>query len=843
MKREFLFIIVSIILLLSGCGNSTQVATKSENGKLDLSAVDLNNSMANLSGEWEKYPNLFITSKDFESNNYDTLRQIVSIPENWSGSGICTYRLTVKLPKDAKYLGLKTATCSTAFDIYFNGKKVTSDGVIGKTKEESKPSYHPHVTFYKATSQDIEIIIHVSNFHHRNSGFWQDIYLSSAEEASFQYTKSISIDIFLIGSFFIMFIYHLGLYFLRRKEKSPLFFALIILILGIRTAATGEYIVSMIPGISWNVVIFLEYISFIAPILLFFYFMKSLFPDLMHKIAIRIMEVITYTHLLAIIVLPTNLYTYSVDTFLLPLLLGAVYLLVTIIRALIKKRDGALSFLIGGLVFTIVIVNDLLYTNLVINTMNLTSVGIFVFIFSQAFVISLRFTKAFVKTENLTGELNYMNKNLESIVDKRTKQVEEQKHEIMERHEELLQQNEEINAQKEELLAQGEEMSLINSELEKLSIVASKTDNAVVIMNERAEFEWFNEGFSKLYGYTFEEFTHKYKDMFAVSSNSEITQTIKNCIQEKKTFIYESVTQSRMGDDIWVQTTLTPILDSVGNIRKIIAIDSDIRKLKLIENELQDKNRHITDSIKYAKTIQTAILPFQEKIGKYFDNFILFKPKDIVSGDFYWYVETNNYHFVATVDCTGHGVPGAFMSMIGSSLLNQIVLYNKEYNTANIMTRLHELIVSSLRQDHSDNQDGMDICLCRIEKNEQNSIVQFTGAKRPLFYSKNGKNQVNSLKSDRKSIGGTQAKRNETKFTTQELQLSTGDMIYLSTDGYADQNDVERAKFGTKQLVSTLEKLSDRKTEDQYAILDKKIQTWMLNTTQRDDITLIGLKM
>ncbi len=430
----------------------------------------------------------------------------------------------------------------------------------------------------------------------------------------------------------------------------------------------------------------------------------------------------------------------------------------------------------------------------------------------------------------------------------------------------------EIMQQKEEIIAQSEELELINVELEKLSIVASETNNAIAITDNKGNIEWINSGFTRMYGYELNEFIEKYgRNLIKLSTNKEIKKIFEQCLKEKKTVIYESRTKSKTGEGIWSQTTITPILDFNGNISQLIAIDSDIRKLKKVEQELLQKNEEIlaqneeinaqreeleeqniailtkneliNGSIRYAKTIQTAILPFKERIDKHFENFILFRPKDIVSGDFYWYVKSKNYHFIAAVDCTGHGVPGAFMSMIGSSLLNQIVHNDNEFNTANILTKLNELVIFSLRQEHTDNNDGMDVCLCRIERQESSAKIQFTGAKRPLLYIQKNNIKIERLKGNRKSIGGTQKKRNVIDFTIQEIELENDSTIYLSSDGYIDQNNSSRKKFGTSKLISTLESLSQEDLKRQHEILNSKIETWLEGTEQRDDITLLGVKL
>jgi len=425
--------------------------------------------------------------------------------------------------------------------------------------------------------------------------------------------------------------------------------------------------------------------------------------------------------------------------------------------------------------------------------------------------------------------------------------------------------------QKEEILAQADLLRDTNTELEKLSIVASKTNNAIVIMDSEGRFEWVNEAFYNLYGIGLDELKQKGETILEANSSDDIDIILKGVFKDKKPCSYQYHTENPNGDKIWVKTTITPILDADNQIFKLIAIDSDITEIIIAEQkiiqkseeilaqneeinaqreELEDKNEailakneFINGSIRYAKTIQSAILPFEERIGEYFENFILFKPKDVVSGDFYWYVQANNYHFVAVVDCTGHGVPGAFMSMIGSSLLNQIVYSDNEYNTANILTKLNELVIFSLRQKQTDNNDGMDVCLCRIEKGENKSKIQFTGAKRPLFYIPNGSHKIERLKGDRKSIGGTQTKKNIVGFTTQEFEAQKYSTLYLSSDGFIDQNNFERKKYGTGKLITLLENIYNKDLKTQHEIFNTEIENWMNRTEQRDDITLLGIKI
>ncbi len=465
----------------------------------------------------------------------------------------------------------------------------------------------------------------------------------------------------------------------------------------------------------------------------------------------------------------------------------------------------------------------------------------FYIIFAVAFVYSVvkLYTRRLVKQKE----------RLEQIVLDRTAEIRQQKEEIETINDQLSDKNEELMQQREEIIAQSEELMRINTELEKLSIVAAETDNAVVIMDAEGNFEWINEGFTRLYGYDFNQFIEKYgTNISGVSSNNEIINLINICKIDKKSIIYESHNSTKNGEEVFTQTTLTPIVNSYEKVYKLIAIETDIRKLKeaqtVIENknkELKVKNEHITSSIRYAQTIQTAILPFKDSIDAHFDNFIIFRPKDIVSGDFYWYAQVNNFHFIADIDCTGHGVPGAFMSMIGNTLLNQIVQSKNILETDNILSKLHELIVISLRQDKSDNNDGMDVCLCRIEKQADKTIVNFTGAKRPLYYYIQGDETITNLKGNRKSIGGTQKKQNIEEFTSTEIIFHTKGAIFLRSDGFTDQNDVNRSKYGSNQLIKVLFENINLPMKIQGQQLELSLLKWMDNESQRDDISFIGI--
>jgi serine phosphatase RsbU (regulator of sigma subunit) len=258
---------------------------------------------------------------------------------------------------------------------------------------------------------------------------------------------------------------------------------------------------------------------------------------------------------------------------------------------------------------------------------------------------------------------------------------------------------------------------------------------------------------------------------------------------------------------------------------------------------LSTQNQHIKQSIKSAKTIQEAILPFdirmKQVLGEYF---VIYRPRDVVSGDFYWLGEVNNKKILAAIDCTGHGVPGAFMSMIGFTVLNEIINTKQITAPAAILEKLRYDVRYALRQDETGGRNGMDVALVTIESvNEQQTKVSFAGAKRPLWYIKRGDSQTRIVKGSSVSIGIIYEEPRQIQPV--ELMFNKGDLIYLCSDGFADQNNQYRKKIGNQQLTQMLFQNRLFPMQKQKQVLEQTLDKHMKETEQRDDILLIGVKI
>jgi serine phosphatase RsbU (regulator of sigma subunit) len=273
------------------------------------------------------------------------------------------------------------------------------------------------------------------------------------------------------------------------------------------------------------------------------------------------------------------------------------------------------------------------------------------------------------------------------------------------------------------------------------------------------------------------------------------------------------------------------------------------------KNHIERINAEITDSIKYARYIQTSILPREDHLKSSLgEHFVLFRPKDIVSGDFYWVSKVEKIVVAAVADCTGHGVPGAFMSMLGAAFLNEII--NKEYIThpAVVLRRLRKEVIHSMQQrgDSGEQQDGMDIALCAID--HENMKLQFAGANNPLYLvrksdkkpageirSESGDYRLYEIKGDHMPIGIYYKMDN---FTLHEIDILKGDMFYMFSDGFADQfGGPEGKKLGYRTFRECLLKSSLESLKEQKESLEKMYESWIGNNSQIDDIIVIGFKI
>jgi serine phosphatase RsbU (regulator of sigma subunit) len=257
--------------------------------------------------------------------------------------------------------------------------------------------------------------------------------------------------------------------------------------------------------------------------------------------------------------------------------------------------------------------------------------------------------------------------------------------------------------------------------------------------------------------------------------------------------------------------------------------------------EIEAQKEEITSSIEYASRIQMAMLPMEEYFKSIFDDhFIIFKPRDIVSGDFYWIGEDEKHIFITVADCTGHGVPGAFMSTLGISALHEIITNKKDLHANVVLNLLREKTKTSLHQTGKVGEaaDGMDVALCVVHKNRK--TLEFAGAYNPLFIFQGG--EFKEYKADRMPIGIYVGARDS--FTNYEINIKKGDTIYMFSDGFTDQfGGPEGTKYKKSNLKKLLYEIYFRPMTEQKIIIEKEFERWKGKVDQIDDITIIGVRI
>ncbi len=294
-----------------------------------------------------------------------------------------------------------------------------------------------------------------------------------------------------------------------------------------------------------------------------------------------------------------------------------------------------------------------------------------------------------------------------------------------------------------------------------------------------------------------------------------------------------------------VMFNVIPEFNELNELETVLFVAHDITEQKKIQIELEKKNKSITESINYARRIQSAIIPDIKKIRAYLPrSFMFYLPRDVVSGDIPWFYADDRYIYIAAVDCTGHGVPGALLSFIGYFLLNNIISTQPELTAAEILDKLHIEVRKTLKQDTEDAEarDGMDIAFCKIDY--QNNKMHFAGAHRPLYYLRKDGEFI-QYKPTLKAIGGIPRKgRIEKPFTNYEIDFQPGDKFFIFTDGLADQiGGPDGKKYKNKRIREKIIENKDASIFEFYEIFKKDFFQWKGNYKQIDDVLLIGVEL
>jgi len=397
--------------------------------------------------------------------------------------------------------------------------------------------------------------------------------------------------------------------------------------------------------------------------------------------------------------------------------------------------------------------------------------------------------------------------------------------------------------------------NLLFGKSNRLHFLLNKLDALVVIVDANGSVQYVSNSSKKILGYNPEELLDN--QWWLLTRKNELDRnTIKELVfkfQNGQADIQELTQERKLstasGQTKWIAWNISLMPDN-----SIIAIGNDVSERKFYEQHLQkahqdllEKNKEIISSIEYAERLQQAILPNVQNLKNSFNGnaFVLYKPKDMVSGDFYWHFKKGNKIYIAAIDCTGHGVPGALMSVIAHSIFKEVFITMQLSNPAEILYALDTELFNELNKNkqHTPYPDGMDVALCCL--NLDTNLLEFAGAMRPLLIVRN--KEIIEIKPSRFPIGFYKDISKE--FVTEKISLQPNDAFYIFSDGFIDQfggdtsihkNGKKLNKVRFKELLLTI---NDMKTDEQETFLEYALNNWKQQIEQTDDIVVIGVKI
>ena len=379
----------------------------------------------------------------------------------------------------------------------------------------------------------------------------------------------------------------------------------------------------------------------------------------------------------------------------------------------------------------------------------------------------------------------------------------------------------------------------------RMQSLSENSPDMILRINTTGKIVYANPVVSEFIGLSIQEVTKKrINDLHIDERFIEFVNTVMSQIKRNEEQVIDEIEISTSTGDKIMQIKAIPELSDDKVLESVLLVAHDMTEMKKIEQDIKEKNKKISDSINYAQRIQTSILPDTSFIQHHFPrSFIFYRPKDVVSGDFPWFVKKDETFYVAAVDCTGHGVPGALLSFIGYFLLNNIVNIDDNFDAARILELLHQGVRTTLKQNEEGNngRDGMDLALCKIDKEKK--TIQFAGAHNPLYLLRKG--ELIEYKGTRKGIGGKPLlKKKEKDFENHEIPYEDGDKIFIFSDGLPDQLGGERRrKYQSKRIREALTEKEDLTMAHFERHFSSDFYEWMGEEKQVDDVLLIGIEL
>jgi PAS domain S-box-containing protein len=566
--RSFLALTILFLFFLAACNYhiQTKVPPKAIKGVLDLTNWDFRwDGLIDLSGEYAFYWKQHLNPLDFSKPILPQKTGFIRVPGYWNsyevngktlpGDGYATYRLKILLNAQKEPLALKFLSMGTAYTLFLNDQKISSVGIAGNDRETTHPRYLPQVVEFKPETNQMDVIFQVSNFHHRRGGPWEVIRLGEEKEIQKIREERLCFDLILFGSIFIMALYHLCLFALRKTDRSFLYFGVFCFLIMLRLLTSGErYIVYFFPNIPWEIVIKTEYLSFYLSVPLLVLFAQSLFPQEIPKRILNLIVPVGIAFSCSVIFTPARIFSYTLQAFQIITIITIMYGLYVLIVASIRKRTGAFVFLLGFIVLALSAINDMLYVEKIIQTGYFAPFGVFIFIFSQALLLSFRLTHAFEIAERQYKELK-----------------------------------DTYQAYRGEIIDRVQAEADLRASEEKYRAILHGMADIYYEVDLEGNLTFFNEPLCKMLGYSGDELSGMNNRQFMTEETGmRVYETFNKVYQTgepSKTYDWEAITKD--GSKRYVELSVSLIKDAEGRPTGFRGITHDITNRKLAEEQVR----------------------------------------------------------------------------------------------------------------------------------------------------------------------------------------------------------------------------------------------------------------
>lgn len=649
MKEIRLLGIFLLALILYSCQSTTQPANIPlvEKGVIDLRKWDFEKHGAvKLNGTWEFYWNQHLVSQDFTFPKNIPAPHFIPVPSNWHSiaikkktiplTGYATYRVRIRLPEvKPATLGLKFPAIRSSVKAFIDSRLILEAGTVAQNPKFSRPAYKPCVVEVSPDWSEMRLIIQVANYHYRKSGILNSIVLGDSQQLTQARVQGLMFDMLILGIIFFIGIYHISIYWLRRKSKETFYLGLFCLLLCLRILSVGERPLLEFINVPWFLLVKMEFFGFYVSLGVFTLFCYSVFPSLVNVYVVRFNTGISAIAALLVIFTPPLWFTYASEVFQIVSLVAGLYIIVIILRSDMRKRRYTQMFLFGWLVFFAAITNDILYINgYIANGIYMFDLGFLVFIISQTYVLALRFSLAINKSEQLTQKLDLTNKSLEKVIAEKT--------------ESLVLANQHLSERQKTMREHLDKIRHINDRLTESSLELRGQLSAInrtlgfVEINPKGKILEVNSIFCYVTGYEREALIGRdHKTLISTEAFDEASyQKFWNDLSKGIPASGESKFVAQNQTELWFSTSYTPIIDQQGIISKIILLTNDITAQKLQNLEFETQYKAVNQ---LNATVELDLNGRVIRANELFLNLLGYTAEEMQGMEHHHLLETNTY--------------------------------------------------------------------------------------------------------------------------------------------------------------------------------------------------------